>query len=360
LQEEVKVLETKMQFALRDAVEQHKLPRVLTDLDTLQRQVANLQDLTSSLSQSRGTAPGVRHDVATTILEELRRLAEQTQHGGHMATDILNRVNERGPEQHSVRSSQHRESETFDSKLDELRHQIASNRLESQKEWQDQAQPIIAELRRLQNLPVNQGNIVSGVLREVEALRSQMIGTNHMSPGLLAEQDTMIAPVTQGLDHLMMVSQQCQEKVNSVVDQMDGFRQDMQSSQVVSRDFVTLQALRDELGAVGKSAAEGHNIAKKVVGEVDDLRQDLKNRKEVPLETMQQHPNVAWLQASEERELQASQQVLSRLDELAERLQTFEKAFAGPEALTSSVRTQPTFATKALASDSTMQREQLE
>merc|ERR1712136_320674 len=54
LQEEVKVLETKVSFALRDAVEQHKLPQVLTDLDTSQRQVPSLQDVTLSLSQFRG------------------------------------------------------------------------------------------------------------------------------------------------------------------------------------------------------------------------------------------------------------------------------------------------------------------
>jgi len=337
LQEEVKVFETKMNFALRDAIEQHKLPQVLTDLDTLQRQVASLQDPTSSLFQSRGTEPGVRHDVATSILEELRKLAEQTEQGGRMATDMLNRVNERGPEQHSVRSSQHRESEAFNSKLDELQRQIALYRSESQKEWRDQAQPIIEELRRLHNLPINQGDIVSGVLQEVEALSRQVIATNNQSPDLLAQQETMVAPITQGLDGLMTLSQQCQEKVNSVVDQMDGFRQEMQSSQVVSRDFVTHQALRDELGAVKKSAAEGHKFAETMVGEVDGLRQDLKKMNDVNLETMQQHPNIAGLQASEERELQAYEQVLLRLDELTEQLQTFENAFAGPDALTSPV-----------------------
>jgi len=139
----------------------------------------------------------------------------------------------------------------------------------------------------------------------------------------------MAAPITQGVDRLLTLSQHCQEKVNSVVDQMDGFRQELQSSQVVSRDFVTHQALQAQLGAVTKSAAEGHKIAEKVVGEVDGLRQDFKKMKDVNLEAMQQHPDIAGLQASEERELQAYGQVLLRLDELAERLQTFEKAFAG-------------------------------
>merc|ERR1740123_810303 len=137
----------------------------------------------------------------------------------------------------------------------------------------------------------------------------------------------------------MKLSEQCQERVTSVVDQMDGLRQEIHSSRVVSRDFVTHQALRDELGAVTTSAAAGHKMAEKVVGEVDRLRQDLENMKGLNLETMQGHPNIAGLQASEDREQQAYTRVLLRLEELVERLQTFENAAAGPGALTSSALT---------------------
>jgi len=199
LQEEVKEL-SRMYAALHDTIEQHNLPQVLTELDTLQQQVAMLQGSTLSFAQSRGTEPGVQHDLAMHILEELRRLVEQAQHGGRMATDILSSVNELGQEQH--------------------RQHIDGSRSKSQMEWREQALLVSEQLKRLETLPANQGDIATKILQEVEALRCQVTAASNRSPDVLALQDTMVAPLTQALDRSMELSLNCQDKVNSIVDQV--------------------------------------------------------------------------------------------------------------------------------------------
>jgi len=168
LQAEVKAL-SRMHAALHDSVEQYNLPQVLAELDTLQQQVARWQGSASSTAQSRGTQPAVQKELSAHILEELRSLTEQSQHVGQVATDVLSKVNELGPEQHADRL-----------------HGLRQN------------------------------------LLEVEVLRREVTAASNRSPDLLALQDTMVAPITQALERLMELSLKCQEKVNSIMDQVDG------------------------------------------------------------------------------------------------------------------------------------------
>jgi len=295
LQEDVKALEmkihgaleTKMHAALRDAIE---------------------------------AQPGVRHEQPTTsILKELRDISEQTQQHQRLANDVLSRVSELGAEHHAVRSSSHRESEGLDAKLDELQRQIDLTSTKSQQ----QAKLLSDGLKQLQEHPASQEKIATGILAEVEALK-RLSAAGNQGPDAHAQQD-MVASVTNGMDILMKLSTQVQDRVNSVVEQVE----DVQRAQGGSRDFVTHETLRDELGPVTRSAAEGHTIAKQVFQEMDGLRQEMKNMKDVNLETRQPHPSIAELQESEDRELRAYTQVLSRLDELDERLETFETTVAG-------------------------------